>query len=166
MKKTDGLTLVELIVTLVVAAIVLAASIPGMRNLMSNSQAMAHTDSLITALSFTRSESVKRGISVSLCAKSTAKEADTTCGEGDDWPNGWLAFLDTSDGTLLRSWPAPPGNYSITGPARVRFSGTGAMQSSDAVTFTIEPTPCAGEQKRTITIEPAGYSSVTKEPCT
>ncbi len=166
MKKTDGFTLIELIVTLVVAAIIIVVGIPGMSVLMANNQAAAHTDSLVTALSFARSESVKRGINVSICATGTDEEGKIICGGADGWPNGWFVFVDTGDKEQLRSWPPPPGDYNMEGPALVSFNSSGSTQSSDPIAFTIEYSHCTGNQKRSITIEPAGHTSVTKEPCT
>lgn len=166
MKRADGFTLIELIVTLVVAAIIVAVGIPGMSNLMANNRATAHTDSLITALSFARSESVKRGISVSVCAKSAAADGSATCGGASDWSSGWMARLDAGSNEQLRSWPAPSGDYSMEGPASISFNSSGALQSDNAVEFVIEYSHCTGNQKRTITVQPAGHTSVTKEPCT
>lgn len=165
MKRADGFTLIELIVTLVVAAIIIAVGIPGMSNLMANNRATAHTDSLITALSFARSESVKRGISVSLCAKNAAEEGGA-CGGASDWSSGWFARLDAGNNEQLRSWPAPPGDYSMEGPALISFNSAGALPSDNAMVFVIEYSHCTGNQKRTITVQPAGHTSVTKGPCT
>ncbi|MCF6353497.1 MAG: GspH/FimT family pseudopilin [Candidatus Polarisedimenticolaceae bacterium] len=166
MKRADGFTLIELIITLVVAAIIVAVGIPGMSNLMANNRATAHTDSLITALSFARSESVKRGISVSVCAIGTTEEGTTSCGGASGWSSGWFARLDAGDNEQLRSWPAPPGDYSMEGPAFISFNSSGALQSDNAMVFVIEYSHCSGNQKRTITVQPAGHTSVTKGPCT
>ena len=69
MKNPNGFTLIEVIITLVVVSILIAVGVPGLSSIMANSRATAHTNDLVTALSFSRNESVKRGTIVAVCAK-------------------------------------------------------------------------------------------------
>ncbi len=176
MKRIDGFTLVEVIITLIVISIIAAVGIPGLGSLMANNQATANTNNLVTALSFSRSESVKRGIQVSLCAKSAAEPGNTICGGGNtDWSNGWFAFVDPNSGAAkdyaptaanqLRSWAAPAGNFTMTGPASVSFTSSGDLQGGPAI-LTINYSQCTGQQNRSITIETTGRTSLTQQTCT
>jgi len=176
MKRTDGFTLVEIIITLIVISIIAAIGIPGLSSLMANNQAIANTNNLVTALSFSRSESVKRGVQVSLCAKSAAKPNNATCGGGStDWSNGWFAFIDASGNAAkdytppaanqLRSWAAPTGDFTMTGPASLSFTSSGTLQGNPA-TLTISYNHCTGQQDRSITVETTGRASMSQKTCT
>jgi len=169
MKSSNGFTLVEVIVTLVVVAIIIAVGIPGLSSIMANNRAIANSNDLVTALSFSRNEAVKRGMRVSTCAKSSAAQGNLTCSENNnDWPNGWFAFVNSDGNTAaepLRSWPAPPGDFTIDGPAAVSFNSSGAIEGGSA-TLTIAYSHCTGQQNRTITISTTGHTSITKVSCT
>ncbi len=178
MKRIDGFTLVEIIITLVVISILAAVGIPGLGRLMANNQAIANTNNLVTALSFSRSESVKRGVQISLCAKSAAEPANTTCGVGvTDWSNGWFVFVDPvgSASTVeryapptadqLRSWPAPAGDFTTTGPTSVSFNSDGSIKDGP-VELTISYSHCTGQQDHSITVETTGRASTSHNTCT
>jgi len=165
MKRSDGFTLVEVIVTLVVVAIIIAVGIPGLSSMMANNRAIANSNDLVTALSFSRNEAVKRGMRVSICAKSSAAQGNLTCSENNDnWPNGWFAFV-SSTAEPLRSWPAPPGDFTMTGPVSISFNSSGAIEG-DPTTLTIAYSHCTGQQNRTISIATTGHTSITKTSCT
>jgi len=177
MKKTVGFTLIEIMVTLVMVAIIIAVGVPGLGSLMANNQATAHSNNLITALSFARSEAIKRGVHVSICAKNAAEEENHTCGgEDNKWSNGWFVFINPNGnaatgytppaGNQLRSWSAPTGNSTMTGPVSVSFNNAGSIQANKDKTFTIKYSHCTGNQNRTIIIKTTGRASTLKGECT
>lgn len=97
MKASLGFTLVELMITLVVAAILLAVGVPLFSGVLASNRAAAEVNSLVTTLRFARTEAVARGRAVSVCPR---KEGSTT--ECDTaWDNGWLVFVDLDrDGVI------------------------------------------------------------------
>lgn len=91
--KQQGFTLVELVVTLAVAALLLGIGIPSFSGAISNSRINVDYNEFVGALYLARSESVKSGQIVTVCPKS---EPDAqTCSESNSaWENGWLVFID------------------------------------------------------------------------
>ena len=88
-----GFTLIELMVTLAVAAILLAIAVPNFITFIQNNRLTSQGNDLVTALNYARSEAIKRGVRVTVCSRSS----DTACvGAGADWTNGWLVFVDTN----------------------------------------------------------------------
>ncbi|MFC1602156.1 GspH/FimT family pseudopilin [Pseudomonadota bacterium] len=174
MKNSNGFTLVEVIITLVVVSILIAVGVPGLNSIMANSQATAHTNDLVTALSFSRNESVKRGTLVAVCAKSSKTPGNLTCGGGgNDWLNGWFAFVDSNGNATaddgedqLRSWPAPSGNSTMTAPISISFDSAGTLQGGGPAALTITYSHCTGQQNRDISITTTGHTSIVKKPCT
>jgi type IV fimbrial biogenesis protein FimT len=86
---TSGFTLIELMVTVSIAAILLTLAIPSFTNMILNQNVRAGASDLQTAFFFARSEAIKRAANVSIVPTS------------GDWKNGWTVQLD--DGTVLRS---------------------------------------------------------------
>jgi len=112
-----GVTLVELMVTIAVAAILLAVAVPGFLQIVQSNRLTSATNEFMAAINFARSEAIKRGQSVWLCK--TADGAACTL-SGNEWETGWMAFLDTNkDGKwspgdeILRVWPGLPEGYTL-----------------------------------------------------
>lgn len=90
--KALGLTLVELMVTVAVAAIVLAIGVPQLQSLLAGNQVLTVSNGLATSLNFARSEAIKRGMRVTLCPSSDGQQCATNTTPG--WEQGWIVFLD------------------------------------------------------------------------
>lgn len=96
MMKRNGFTLVELVVTLAVVAILLTVGIPSMRDLIRNARLTATSNMWVASLNIARSEAIKEGRNATLCVS----DDGLTC-SGADWRLGWLAWIDIdADGNL------------------------------------------------------------------
>jgi len=95
MKKYSGFTILELMITLAVVAVVTSFAIPAMGQFIKNDRLTTQINTLVSHLAYARSEAVTRNQQTVLCARSS----DTAC--GSEWKNGWLLFVDAnSNGTL------------------------------------------------------------------
>ncbi len=171
MKKAyTGFTLVELMITLAVGILILSIGIPAFTNLMSGNRATAYANDLVGALRLARSEAVKRGEGVTVCASNAAySECD-----GNNWANGWLVFTDPDNdrtytaGTddLIRVWTAPEGGIVFTGttPNSIRFLASGEL-SGNVNDFSIKLSHCSGNQARTISISRLGRAEANRSAC-
>lgn len=117
MKKYSGLTLVELLATLVIAGVLVALALPSFRGLLVRRAVEATTADLLTDFSYARGEALKRGHSVTICRSTSG----TACEPSDgSWHVGWIVF-DDLDGdervdageVVLRVHAAAPGILSI-----------------------------------------------------
>ncbi len=88
LNKQSGFTLIELMITLSVAAVLLAIGAPSFNETIASARIRADYNRLVSAMHLARSEAVKRNINVSVCARGS----DSTCGQ--DWKDGWLVFTD------------------------------------------------------------------------
>jgi len=92
-----GFTLIELMVTVGVVAILAAVAIPSFSSMIQNGRQSSVYNGLISELNYARSEAVKRSTSVVVCARAD----DTSCATTAQWDDGWLVFVDTNrDGTI------------------------------------------------------------------
>ncbi len=88
MHRRHGFTLYELLVTLLVVAIVLAAGVPSFAALLARQQQRIEIDALFHAIHVARKESLMRRKVVSLCPSEDGK----SCRPGRDWSQGWIMF--------------------------------------------------------------------------
>lgn len=95
----DGFTLVELIVTMSVAAIVLAIAVPNFQSLIRSHRLTATANDFVAFFNLTRSEAIRRGSSVSLCKTANGTACATTGG----WEAGWLVFTDPNANGVVDS---------------------------------------------------------------
>jgi type IV fimbrial biogenesis protein FimT len=143
-----GFTLIELMVTLAVAAILLSLAVPSFTDFIVNQRVRTASYDLLADLTFTRSEAIKRSGNVTITAA------------GSNWAAGWnVTYTDsTNTTTTLRSHPAFPGSVTeTTGPTSVTFARDGRQAGTNTATFTFDDT--AGKTSipaRTITVDPSG----------
>lgn len=98
MKKNTGFTLVELMVTLLVAGILAALAVPRFRSMLARRQVESAVHALMSDFSFARSEAIKRGHSVTICRRGSGTGATAACATTQgSWHDGWLVFSDRND---------------------------------------------------------------------
>lgn len=141
MNKPRGFTLIELMITLAIAAIVVTFGIPSFRSMMRDNRIAAHTNEFIGALNLARSEAIKRGERVIL-------EPNTA----GNWGKGWRIAVDTNDNgkvdngeVVLRQFDSLPNNaglipnsplnnyISFAPDGTTRFAGSQAFQAGTLV---------------------------------
>ncbi|MEP5766306.1 MAG: GspH/FimT family pseudopilin [Halieaceae bacterium] len=89
-----GYTLLELLVTMAIIAIIASLSGPSFMDMISRNRQSSALGSMFTMLSTARSEAVNLQTTVSACSSSD----QTTCNT-DNWESGWLVFVDDGTGT-------------------------------------------------------------------
>jgi type IV fimbrial biogenesis protein FimT len=130
-----GFTLVELLVTLAVLAIVVVAGVPGFESVVNGNRLAAAANETIAALQTARIEAIRRNRRVAVCASADANAgASATCGAGA--ADGWLVFVDNDrDGSfgagdlLLRS-STLDGALGIGGTGTVVYRSDGLARDA------------------------------------
>lgn len=94
-RPTPGFTLIELAIVLAIAAILLRVATPGMPRVVAARALVAQVSEFMAALRFARSEAMKRGTVVTLCAAAPA-QPPLACqaARRADWRAGWIVFVD------------------------------------------------------------------------
>jgi len=110
-KKSRGLTIIELMVTVTVLAILLAIGLPEMRSFIVSNRLSSDVKGFVGLVNYARSEAITRNQSVVICPKSNSA---ITCQSSQFWGEYEIqAFVDvngngernTSD-ILLKTLPA------------------------------------------------------------
>jgi type IV fimbrial biogenesis protein FimT len=165
-----GFTLVELMVTVAVVAILMAIGAPQLRSFLQKQQVAADMETLKTSLQLTRSEALKHNGRVSMCALATAPTTPTaaTCAASSktgsiDWSLGWLVFVDYGtagfDNTVdsIVKIEQPTHSQTITGTANiVSFQSNGLSVGAAGGSFTVSPGTTADALCRKLTFNAQG----------
>jgi type IV fimbrial biogenesis protein FimT len=87
-RSTGGFSLLELMVTIFVAAILAAIAVPSFRATIQRHRLLAAADDLQTSVQYARTEAVLRATYVSLCPSTDG----TSCAASTTWDTGWLVY--------------------------------------------------------------------------
>jgi len=173
--KQRGVTLMELLVVLAIAAILVAIAIPGYAFLVSSGRLTATTNDMLLALHLARSEAIKRGMRVTVCKSGNPSAAFPACDPAADWHQGWLVFVDEGvrgqiDGgdTILQIQGDLSNGVSITTGANYRryvsYMPIGTSQGSSGLhndTFQV----CVSGMRRDIIVNTTGRPRLGSGRC-
>lgn len=87
--KAKGFTLVELMVTVAVMAILAAIAIPNFTSLINSNRLVSQANELVGVVQGARSEAIRYNQRVYVCSSNNG----TSCSGSATW-NGWLVFVD------------------------------------------------------------------------
>ena len=159
MRKRNGFTLIELMVTLAVAAILLTIGVPSFQYILQSNRVSTQTNELITGISAARSEAVRRNQDVRLIPND------------GDWEEGFqieVPSLPDNENPVRRFNSFGNGmDVTATDANPITFAGRGSLMSgSGTPTITLQPErECRGEMRRVIEISASGSVQTTREAC-
>lgn len=160
-----GFTLLELIVTMAVMAILLGIGVPSLSSSIKNNSAASVSQTFVDAVAFTRMEAIRRNKKVSVCASHSLTACD------GNWTDGFIVFIDGSESNsettvseVIRTFSTdvkkPVLNAQQSGLAvdHISFNGLGYLlpESSSGVSATAASEGCTGDSATLITISVIG----------
>lgn len=138
-KHSRGLTLVELLFTIAMAAILLGTAVPAFHELLQDVRMTSRINNLVAALHLARSEAIKRRGHILVCVS----DSRGACVRNGGWEQGWVVFHDRNgnrdkepqETALLMQEPQHSGatiTFSAFGSRhQVLFSPDGFTRSSN-----------------------------------
>jgi type IV fimbrial biogenesis protein FimT len=179
-KRTQqAFTLLELMVTLSIFAILVGFAVPSFNKQISSSRSNALAEDFLSAFNYARTQSVALGKKVTVCAaNATATDCST------NWNAGWIVFIDSaaSDTTkppliskpadILRKWGSLGSSKAsiVFTPSRtvVRFTSFGVLAATETtipVDLTVKYTDCVGSNARRIQVSASGVITSAAAAC-
>ena len=106
MCKHRGFTLTELLVGISIVSILLGIAVPSYRYVTNSYRVSSEVNGLLGDLMFARSEAIKEGQFVTVCASADG----ATCSGSTAWNTGWIVFSNATNaaqpsGGILRLQP-------------------------------------------------------------
>jgi type IV fimbrial biogenesis protein FimT len=140
----SGMTLIELMVTVAIVAIVMGLGVPSYRYVTNANRIAAEVNALLGDMQLARAEAVKEGQTVTVCSSTDG----ASCSGNISWKTGWIVFSD------------PNGNQTVdSGETVVRVQGKfhggdsfNADNGVSAVTFNREGFAIGTPSPTTITL--------------
>ena len=181
MKKYSGFTLIELMVTIAVAAILVAVGLPQMSVFFKGNNMVAVPIDFRQDILYARSKAITLGNRVSICKSANASAAAPACAvDASGWESGWFVFVEGQDvGNKIGLYTADDGAILRVSDG-VKGSNVTIMATDtgidDFIAFTSRGVPklvngstqsglfrvCEGTSKRGVVLSVAGTVRVTK----
>ncbi|MEL0659065.1 GspH/FimT family pseudopilin [Psychromonas arctica] len=126
--KKSGFTLVEMLITISILAILLAIGVPSFKSAISNSNMISNANGMIGAFNYARTEAIKRGEPVNINQVN------------GDWTKGIVVWANIdavntmSNDEVLRVWPAFDGETTVSSTQTTfTFNATGEVNNNDVL---------------------------------
>lgn len=156
----NGFTLVELMITVAVIALLAVVAAPAMNGLVNNSRAVGQAEELVASLQLARAEAVRRNARVTICPSTDG----STCASSTTWTRWIVHGMDNTAATpvddVIRD-NTSSGSVQVSGPAAgIVFRPSGLIDTAQKLEVSMS------DKKRCLTVMISGVVSVSKAACT
>ena len=159
-------------VVVALVAILAAVAAPSFVGLIQSNRVTSEVNSFAGDLQLARSEAIKQGLPVSVCASSNG----TSCLGANTWQSGWIVFSDPNgDGvlgggeTVLRKRPAWHGGDTFAATpsiTAITFSRDGfanlPVGTGTAILLTLQTAPVNASATRCVSLNRVGHHTVLR----
>ena len=174
---TQGLSLVEALVTLSILAILTALATPSLREIQHKWQVQKATQAMESSLLLARSEAIKHGGNIVLNKLSNRSDCQNATTK-EEWGCGWFLFRDLNGSGTWTSTEPKLEEHSLTGDVNVmhtsggssiKFNRYGMASGINAkgITFSPASTGVSSPATKTLCMATGGRIRTTDNPnCT
>ena len=130
-----------MLVTLAIVSVLLAVGVPSLTQFLADQAAAANANEFAESMRFARTEAMKRGQAVSVCATENPAEDQPSCSGKNSWAAGWLVTANGGSKVLRIQNALHSMNTGLPVDAasfQVDFQSTGIV-TAGAGSFTFNP---------------------------
>jgi type IV fimbrial biogenesis protein FimT len=163
--RQQGFTMVELMVSVSIAAILAVMAAPSFSSFISKGRADSASKQMFSDLNMARVESIKRNRRVLVCPSPNTSTI-TGCATGNSWANGWVMCVDgdndgVCDSITATTDPNYPNPFAIRSPMSSGITMTG---TANPITFKPDGSGVlaslsivSGSTTKTVSVATAGF---------
>ncbi|MEJ2714675.1 MAG: GspH/FimT family pseudopilin [Acidihalobacter sp.] len=163
----QGFTLIELMVVLALVALFALIGIPSYRSVTTRNRMAAEMNALVGDLQYARSEAIKRGHDVDVCATDAQSAPDCLGANATQWSGGWVVYAPAFAGNIthvLRVQAALQGHDTLatnaaSNPGVIAFNRNGFAPGVQQ-TFVLNDAAGAAQQRRCAVLSTVGGISI------
>jgi type IV fimbrial biogenesis protein FimT len=93
LQTSVGVTLIELMTTLAIVAILAALAVPSFQYFTNANRMSSEVNALLGDMQLARGEAIKEGQTVAICSSANQKQ----CATSPSWETGWIVFSDLNN---------------------------------------------------------------------
>lgn len=149
MNKARGFTLVELLVSIAILAVLTGIGVPSYQYIANSSRISSEINALLGDMQYARAEAIKEGQTVTVCSSTTGASCNTSGVTA--WQGGWIVFSDPNgNGTVDTGEPILRKQASFSGydtfvsdnsVGAIKFNRDGFITGLPATTVTLTLKP-------------------------
>lgn len=134
MKKQSAFTLIELMVTIAILAIIATLAAPNLSQMLHNTKVNTSSGDILSFLQQSRTEAIRFGKTVTVCGSSDGSSCLSA--NKTNWSTGLIATHSGST-TPIQKLTFDSSQLSITGPETITFNTFGSTTAEHEITVTI-----------------------------
>lgn len=134
MKQQSAFTLIELMVTIAVLAIIATLAAPNLSQMLRNTKVNTSSGDILTFLQQSRTEAIRLGKTVTVCG--SADGSSCLSANKTNWSTGLIATHSGST-TPIQKLTFDSSQLSITGPETISFNSVGSTTAEYEIRVTI-----------------------------
>ena len=155
-RSAGGFTVIELMLSLVILAIIVALGAPALMSFVVQGRMTSQINDLLADVSLARNEAASRGVRVVVCASANATSAAAICSTSvSDWTNGRIVFVDV-DGDGQRN--------TVAGSTELLLKASSVLTGSSTLTVTVSTSGTSVAGPPAIQFRPYGGMALAGNP--
>ncbi|CAM4102592.1 GspH/FimT family pseudopilin [Comamonas aquatilis] len=167
-----GFTLVELLTVISIIAIAASLAAPSMASLIRSNRTAGEITSLSAAIRTAKSEAIKRGSAVQLCASTNG----TSCSGSNAWETGWIVFddkngnqtMDSGETVIAKEQAVRAGDTlaASSNVSSININGEGfayKLPAAGQIVFTLKTSPVDSFAQRCLVINQTANPAIRKK---
>lgn len=157
MRKQSAFTLVELMVTIAILAIIATLAAPNLSQMLRNTKVNTSSGDILSFLQQSRTEALRLGKTVTVCGSSDGSSCLSA--NKRNWSTGLIAMHSGST-TPIQKLTFDSSQLSIMAPETISFNSVGSTTAEHEITVTI-----SGANTYYVCVEVIGRAFKSKSGC-